>query len=243
MNGKPNTTVKVNAHDNTNELGREAGHLHKFLCKLREVGATQYDLVCMRTVNDRILEQFLGALRGTIPLPEQDWETVNLDRGWNINHLEPVIAPEDVSISKAISDIGLGIWTLECEGGGLILGDMKVAVYQPTGSCIVDGMYSRDRLDSPAPHYYDLNLAAARWLTGENFRAQGVFSGPPFSDEWANETLFFLGTVFLGNSLDKKYVLAPALTSNKKGLITLGLKPIPVGPWPEHCFAAVLVPR
>ena len=245
MNNTPNVVVRDRGGRNENsEIGKELSHAHKLICQLRHAGATWDDLVAMRDAKLEVFSEFIARIRGISVTDDRD-EIINLD-------YEPGSFESLTDLSKGflaskgvydVDDDRLGIWQVQSESWGIFFGNMKFSVERPSGKgCFQKDppRYCRGDLLGISKNRVYLNLAMATWFS-QGGRIDIPFDGSPFNDNWGNDTIFFLGTVWWVPI--RKVFLAPALTSNKSGHIKYQIWPIPVGKWPENCYVALLVPR
>ena len=229
------------------EIGKEIGHVHKLLCRLRHAGATRADLVKMRDAELAIFTEFLARLRG-FPVDINDLSMFPL----NIINLdyEPGICESVAELSggkltndaRLAVDCRLGIWPVKSEDGYEIIGDMKVAIEKPSHPPFYrgNGYCASDHIMGISKESVHLNLAMASWLSQDGLN-DIPFDGAPFGAEWGNDCIFFLGTVWYRDDL--KTYFAPTLSSNKKAKVTSGIMPIPKEEWPNNYYVALLVPR
>lgn len=237
-------------------VGKESGHIHKLMCRLRHAGATLQDLISMRTAPDYVFTEFLARVRGIdflkplggdICFQDPDLRLINLDFEFNATGVQSLFNLSDCTIKREVfptKDSHLGIWPANSINSGF--GNMRMSVKSPVGSRCVDGnTFCLGELFDQSLGYVQLNMAMALWLS-RGGRDDLVFDHLDASKISKGHSVYFLGTVWWEKPRHENVVgrfWSPVLeTNNKAGGIHLKIRQVPQGFWPENCSVAVLEP-
>jgi hypothetical protein len=241
---------------------------HRFCRKFMNAGGTWDDLKSLTDSPDsRPFELLLASRHGILPsvLLDEFKDEVELV---NLNCAHGLEADVREGSAVMIKDDRLGIWRCEYDSqdSRIVLGDCKLVVMKVEGYCLnQSGLFQlwplklvppADLKLSDKAQVVQLNGQAARWLYAGNFqRLENLFTGLPFEgNEWKNEYIYFLGTVWNetpGDGRKERFdpeisnFMAYAFRSHEvaanNDLITLERVYVPVGVWPADSYVAVLV--
>lgn len=238
MSGKSETMNVVDLCADESNLGKELAQAHALYCALRYQGFNADDIGKLVKADPTLWAHTLALIRGVVPLGNLSSELVNLDK-------HPGIKRDRLKKTNLFRDLRLGVWLSDWTGDGIKIGDHYVDIIRPQGWGVQNSKFF-DRLTlNPDPHQkekvIDLNSQAAAWFYEEHSDAARNFfelTGQiAKSDEWKDDKIFFLGTLWTVNEMP----YAMALVSNTDGLVHCRPEPLPVGKWPENCYIAVLV--
>ncbi len=227
-----------------NELGKELGAAHDLYCAFRDIGGTPKDIRAITGMRDA-LQKVIFRSRGILPAEESVYDMIlNLDASTNINR-------DRNNPQTLIVDQRLGMWVMELNNPeGYIVGDKQMVFICPLHKeCMHRGRFDRKKLG-----YFDgridLNAQAAEALAGNPMVLQNIFSDLSPGEDWKDEKIFFLGTVWMQEALVKGNsgtrhgwdICAKALVCSSDGAMSVVNEPLPVGKWPSNYYIALLIP-
>jgi hypothetical protein len=239
-----------NRDGRSDKVGVETEHAHRLLCRLRDNGATEEDLITMCAAPAANFEAFIAMIRGTVcpPTGDMDWRLVNLDMAldpikYQAENLNPL---RDVSI-KIINDRRLGIWYwYRREKLKIAEANAEVRLMSPFDPFLKNGHFEEPSLlkipGTDNLKYCSemrlLNAAAAQWISQCPGLAEELFNSLPKDCPACPERIFFPGTVW---KIRHGNVISPVLTLTG----SMAHRRIDVLPatWGPRDYIAVLLPN
>lgn len=239
MNNIP--TFEIQDGSAIDQLGKESGTLHKFLCAFRNAGGTIEDLRIMSDPGQVDLGRILARLRNIDT--EDEWSIF-----MNLNAAPEL--PKDFGAAPIV-DKRMGFWSVKLNGpDGLILGDRVIRIVSAQGYCVnAKGRFIRNELSikgmQTRVQTFDLNAQAAKAICNKRDVAQSLFKELQRSEpDWLEQDIFFLGTVWKQRIPrgGGEGIYAKELHRASDGVVSMYDSQIPIGKWPKNCFIAVLEP-